>query len=237
MGNGTAIETGSCGSVFQSVRIDPYFIPQAAQMDWNRMGRRVVLDAVRGIVSWMSPSRLHEKITHAAEKTVELVSDFCGTEISDCFGSGRWKKPEDPPGTGMEADTAFYIGKNACLYIEACDAGEDEVFEDRTPPDLVIEAEAFHSDVGKPRRWAALGVTEMWRLEKGKTRLDPPKAEILGLQPEVRRLSRSLLLPALTPDTISKAVHLSCRRRTEEMEGLLRQVSAPPPPDDDEPGF
>ena len=235
--NASHTAVGSMGSRFEAIRMSRESLIRAADFDWNRLGRRVVLDLAEGLVSWMSPTGMHEKITYGAEKNVEIASDCCGIMIYGSFGSRRWKRLEDPPGTGMEADAAFYVGENARLYRLACDRGEDEEFEDRVPPDLVIEAEAFHGDPDKPDRWADLGVTEMWQLEKGRTRLDPPKAEILGLRPSVRRRSESVLLPSLTPDMIARAVHLFCRGRTDEMKDFLLRAYAGQKHEHEDDGF
>ena len=225
--NASVTAVGSMGSRFEAIRMSPESLIRATEFDWNRLGKRVVIDLAEGLVSWMSPTRLHEKMAAGAERTVDMAARCRGITVYGGLRRCRWKRPEDPSGAGMEADGSFYIGENVRLYRLACDRGEDEEFENRVPPDLVIEAEAFHGDPDKPNRWAELGVTEMWRLEKGKTRLDPPKTEILGLRPSPVPLARSVLLPFLAPDSISLAVHLSCRMRADEMVEFIRTLAEP----------
>ncbi len=160
----------------------PDIVPELAKrVDWNRFGRRVMV-AADGIIAWMTPSGPHEDYADASEETVRLAARLLGRRIKAKRGT-RWKRPEDPENTGLEADASFYIGANAERWYAAAEKGGKaaEVFEAATPPDLVIEVEATHADRDKPDRYAVLGATEMWRAalrENG----DRIEVEILDLQ-------------------------------------------------------
>ena len=74
----------------------------------------------------------------------------------------------------MEPDCAFYVGERARCYRAALADGEAaaETFFERTPPDLVVEAEIASIDEGKIARYAEMGVRE-----RGALRASVPPAE------------------------------------------------------------
>lgn len=229
-------DTGSLDSTFACIRMTQDDIRRAAGMDLNRLGKRIVIDPARNFISWMSPSGLHAIMTGAVGDIVRSVSRITGMKISPNLLDSRWKKNGDPDKGAMEADVSFYIGPNAVAYRAAYKKGTAIDFMQSVPPDLVVEVEAFHADRDKPQRWAEFGVTEMWRLEKGETRLDPPKTEIIGLQPECRRLRRSGLLSDIGPAQISHAVALLCEGNYDEMEKFIQtHISVSPSEDNDGP--
>lgn len=231
-------EKGSLDSTFACIRMTQDDIRRAAGMDWNRLGRRVVIDPVRQFISWMSPSAPHAIMTGAIGDMLRSVSRITGLKISPNLLDSRWKKPGDPGRGAMEADVSFYIGSNAVAYRTAYRKGTAFDFMKSVPPDLVVEVEAFHADRDKPQRWSEFGVTEMWRLEKGIERLTFPKVEILGLQPECRSLRKSALLPGIGPNEISRAVDILCEGDYDEVERFIqRHVSVPPPENSDGPGI
>ena len=63
----------------------------------------------------------------------------------------------------MEPDCAFYVGERARCYRAALADGEAaaETFFERTPPDLVVEAEIASIDEGKIARYGEMGVREL----------------------------------------------------------------------------
>ena len=158
---------GPLGSEFWRIRVPPEAIPELArEIDWNRLGRRVVIDPVGGLIAWMHPAGPHEGYADAADKVVERV----GRRLTGGFPKGmrgmRWRLPEDPPNTGLEADASFYTGEHADAWQRAFEEGSEAVarFELATPPDLVVEAEVTHLDHDKPARYARLGAPEMWQI-------------------------------------------------------------------------
>ena len=65
----------------------------------------------------------------------------------------------------MEPDCAFYLGARARAYCAALAGGEaaaDDSVE-RTPLDLVVEAEITNADEGRIGRYVEMGVRELWR--------------------------------------------------------------------------
>ncbi len=81
---------GSMGSEFWRIEFPPEIVPAlAAEFDWNRMGRRVMIDAAMGIISWISPSSAHATFAVAAVKTVERVARLLGGRAKAMRGT-RW---------------------------------------------------------------------------------------------------------------------------------------------------
>jgi len=66
---------GSLGSDFWRIRVPSSLVPELARkIDWNRMGRRVMIDAVKGVIVWMSPSSTHEGLAAASEDVVSFAA-------------------------------------------------------------------------------------------------------------------------------------------------------------------
>jgi Uma2 family endonuclease len=58
---------------------------------------------------------------------------------------------------GVEPDKSFYIQNQPLVAGKTVNLAEDPA------PDLVLEVDITHTDVSKPRIYAALGVPEFWR--------------------------------------------------------------------------
>jgi len=75
------------GSVFWRITVPSAFVPeQATRLDWNRMGKRVMVTVER-IVSWMSPSSRHERYSDASDETVKTAARLLGMRIRGRRGS------------------------------------------------------------------------------------------------------------------------------------------------------
>ena len=221
---------GPLGSTIHALRADAGTIVELAAVDWNRHYRRVWLDPTGGLITLMSPSRLHEDLA----KILDIVVDAAGSMLAgavDGLRSTRLRRPDDPPGTGMEPDCAFYIGEHARGYRDALIEGEAaaDAFLERTAPDLVVEVEITSADESKIERYGEMGVRELWRLHgrKGTREL---RAEFLALSPggSPRELHASQLLEGLTPEDVCEAVKgvrfgLTLTERTEAVARVVRR--------------
>ena len=208
MNDSPTMYTGTLGSVIHVLRADPETVAELAAIDWNRHFRRVCLDPVRGVVTLMAPSRLHEDLTELLDRIV----DAAGSAVADAvkgLRSTRLRGPGEPPGTGMEPDCAFYVGARAKGYYGACAEGEAAVesFVERTAPDLVVETEITSFDEGKIARYGDLGVWELWRLH-GRKGSDELRVDFLALRAgsAPRTLDASRVLAGLTPEDVHEAV-------------------------------
>ena len=219
---------GSLGSTIHVLRADAHTIEQLAAIDWNRHFRRVCLDPVRGLVTLMSPSRLHEDLSRIFDDIVDEAADGLG-RASKPLRSTRLRGRGEPPGTGMEPDCTFYVGERADDYQAALMEGEAaaDAFLESTAPDLVVEVELTNADAGKVERYGQMGVRELWRLHgrKGSREL---RADFLALRPEgaPRPLDASRVLEGLTPADVCEAVEgvRSSRTRAERTEAVARVV-------------
>ena len=211
---------GPLGSTIHRLRADSATIAAVAGLDWNERFRRVCLDPVRGVITLMAPSDLHEDLTGVFEDIVDAAADVYSRAVKK-LRSTRLRGEDDPPGTGMEPDCAFYVGESALGFLAAGDEGAAarKAFLERNAPDLVIEVEITHSDVGKIERYGALGVKEFWCLHGRQEAPAEVRAEFLALDAGAavpRPLEASEVLPGLTPGDVCEAVE-GVRRST----GLL----------------
>ena len=208
MNDPVTMHTGALGSIIHVLRADPATVAELAAVDWNRHFRRVCLDPVRGLITLMSPSHLHEDLTEILDNIV----DAAGSAVADAvkgLRSTRLRAPGEPPGTGMEPDCAFYVGERARGYYAARGEGQAAVdaFVGRTAPDLVVEAEISHFDEGKIERYGDLGVRELWRLH-GRKGTDELRVDFLALRAGSAplELDASRVLEGLTPEDVCEAV-------------------------------
>ena len=229
-GRETTTHTGPLGSTFHVLRADAGTIAELAAIDWNRSFSRVCLDPVGGLITLMTPSRLHEDLTEILARIVDAAGSAVTGAARDLRHT-RLRAPADPPDTGMEPDCAFYLGERARAYRTALAEGEAaaDAFLERTPLDLVVEAEITHRDEGKIARYADLGVRELWRLHgrKGTREL---RVEFLALLPATkpRELAASEVLGGLTPSDVCEAVDgvrlgVTVEERTETVSRIVRR--------------
>ena len=228
MDDRATMHVGPLGSSIHVLRADAQTVEQLAEIDWNRHFRRVCLDPVRGLITLMSPSRLHEDLSDIFGDIVDAAADALGC-ASKGLRSTRLRGRGEPPGTGMEPDCTFYVGERADGYQTALTEGEAaaDAFLEHTAPDLVVEVELTNADAGKAERYGQMGVRELWRLHgrKGSREL---AADFLALHPEdaPRLLAASQVLEGLTPADVCDAVEgvRFGRTRAERTEAVARIV-------------
>ena len=233
MNDRATTHVGPLGSTIHVLRADAETVEQLAVIDWNRHFRRVCLDPVRGLITLMSPSRLHEDLSEIFDDIVDVAADRLG-RASKRLGSTRLRRRDEPPGTGMEPDCTFYVGERADGYQAALMEGEAaaDAFLEHTAPDLVVEVELTNTDAGNAERYGQMGVRELWRLHgrKGSREL---AADFLALRPEgsPRLLAASQVLEGLTPADVCEAVEgvrfgRTRAERTEAVERIVRRPGA-----------
>ena len=220
--------TGPLGSTVHVLHADADTIAALAAIDWSRYFRRVCLDPVRGIITLMSPSFPHEDLATILDSIVDAAGCLIAGATKG-LRSTRLRRPDEPPGTGMEPDCAFYVGDRAKSYFAALGEGDEAeaAFVERTAPDLVVEVEITNADEGKAERYAEMGVREMWRLH-GRKGTKELRAEFLDLDAGIapRLIETSQVLQGLTPDDVCEAVTgvRFGRNHDERMEAVARIV-------------
>ena len=234
-GHPPTMHTGPLGSTIHVIHADAGTVAELAAIDWNRSFGRVCLDPVRGLITLMAPSRLHDELATILDHVVDVAGSAL-TGAAKSLRTARLREPDAPPGTGMEPDGAFYVAEKARAYRTALAAGKAaaDAFFHENAPDLVVEVEVTNADEGKVGRYADLGVRELWLLD-GRANAEVPRVEFLALRPRKtpRRLTSSKLLPNLTPGDVSEAVgrvRLSVTRdeRTDAVARIVlrRQAAA-----------
>ena len=223
---------GPLGSTIHCLRADPETVAAVAGGDWNERFRRVCLDPVRGVITLMAPSPLHEDLAGIFDDIVDLAADAFATAVRK-LRSARWRGEGDPPGTGTEPDCAFYVGDTAFAFLDAVEEGAAarDAFFERNAPDLVIEVEITRADRGKIERYGELGVREFWRLRARKEEPAALTADFFTLGRRGTaplRLESSVLLPGLTPEDVREAVagvsrSSSNRERREVVARIVRR--------------
>ena len=221
---------GPLGSTIYALRADPETVTALATVDWSRHFSRVCLDPVRGLITLMAPSFKHDDITTALEDLVDVAaSAFAGA--SRGLRHTRLRGPDDPPGTGMEPDCAFYVGDRARGLREALREGEESAaaYIVRNAPDLVVEVEITNVDEGKIARYADLGVRELWRLRGNRKSADlGVDFLVLGKGAAPRRLDASEVLHGLTAADVREAVQsarlsVTLNERVEAVARIVRR--------------
>ena len=230
MDQGATTHTGPLGSTIHSLRADAGTVTALAAIDWNRWFPRVTLDPVRGLITLMTPSRLHDDLSEILSHIVDIAGSAV-TGASRGLRTTRLRGPGEPPGTGMEPDCAFYVGDRARAYRAALVDGEAaaDAFLERTAPDLVVEVEITSADESKIARYGELGVRELWRLHGRKGTRDL-RVDFLALRPGAtpRPLPASALLGGLTENDVRKAVDgvrfgMTPQERIEAVARIVRR--------------
>ena len=222
------MSVGPLGSTIHALHADPETIAALAAIDWTRRFRRVCLDPVRGLITLMSPSRRHEDLSETIGDLVKIAANAFGRTTGG-IRSTRLRGPDEPSGTGMEPDCAFYIGERAEGYRSARLEGGDaaDAFVLHTAPDLVVEVEVTSVDEGKAERYGHLGVREMWRL---RARRDSSEIDaeflVLRLDAPPRPLRASQVLEGLEPADVREALAQlpAARTLSDRMEAVTRIV-------------
>lgn len=163
-----AVGRGDLGSEYRAYRLPGECVAGlSAVIDSVRNGwRRAYLDAKRGIIMLMAPSRAHESAGASVDNVLIDACRAAGLQYT-LLRSTRLRRPEDPPNTGAEPDCAFYFGEKALAYQRLIESGRSAEAGDRFvlehPPDLVVEVEATFLDAEKLAGYQELGVPEVWR--------------------------------------------------------------------------
>ena len=228
-GTGTTV-VGPLGSTIHVLRAEAATVTALAAIDWNQWFPRVCLDPVRGLITLMTPSRLHENLAEILLHVVDTAGSAV-TGASKGLLSTRLRGPDDPPGTGVEPDCAFYVGARARGYQAALVEGEAaaDAYLERTAPDLVVEVEITSADEGKIERYGAIGVRELWRL-RGRKGTRELRVDFLALRPGAapRPMSASEVLGGLTAGDVCEAVDgvrfgMTPQERLDAVTGIVHR--------------
>jgi Uma2 family endonuclease len=130
----------------------------------NEMGdrRNIRLHYDRGLLEIMTPLFEHENPKRILEKFVDALADVLNIEIVSA-GSTTLNRPD--LARGSEPDSGFYIQNEQQIQGKrTIDLKTDP------PPDLVIEIDVTSSSIDREGIYAAMGVPEIWRCDRGEVK-------------------------------------------------------------------
>jgi Uma2 family endonuclease len=146
----------------------------------------------KGILQIMTTSPKHERIAAMFGWLVLEISKELRQHLESIRSATLMNEAVRK---GTEADDCFYI-QHASQVV-----GKDIDFDIDPPPDLAIEVNITSPSLKKFPIYAALGVPEIWKYKRGRTRF------YQLVDSDYQEISHSLAFPFLTPDAITEYVH------------------------------
>lgn len=131
---------------------------EALLADMDNRPIRLTYD--QGDLEIMSPSDVHERIKKLVGRMVEAMTEELEIPIRSA-GSTTLKR--ELKRRGLEPDECYYVAHEPLMR------GRDTIdLNTDPPPDLAIEVDISRSCLDRLGIYAAIGIPEIWRLEKGK---------------------------------------------------------------------
>ena len=228
------MHTGPLGSTIHVLHADPQTVIELASIDWNRSFRRVCLDPVRGVITLMAPSRLHEELARTLDHVVDVAASALTGAVKgllDGAASGTRCRGRLPPVRAWSRTARSTLVRRPGPTAPRSRREKTRPMRSltRTPPTWWWRSRITSANESKIERYADLGVRELWLLQAPEGS-GTPHAEFLALRPGTapRRLASSAVLRSLTPDDVCEAivgVRLSVTRdeRTEAVARIVRR--------------
>ena len=163
-----------------------------------------------GVLEIMSPLKRHDRNKKLLARLLETAAYELDIEIQ---GIGSTTLRKERRRKGLEPDECYYVEHEPQVRFE-----EDYDPDRDPPPDLAIEVDVTHSEVGRMDIYAGLGVPEVWRLKD-----DNLTYYRLSRDGKYVKITRSKAFPPLTPAMLEK--FLQRRREVSENE-VLREFVA-----------
>jgi len=150
----------------------------------ERPGYRLTYD--RGELEIMSPLLKHDDDSRFLACMVFVLTEELGLPIKRGGSTTLQRRLREK---GIEADECFWIANAQRMQgRRRLDLSRDP------PPDLAIEVDVTHSSLNRLAIYAALGVPEVWRLEKSKMTF-----HVLGAAGHFEVATASYAIPLVTP--------------------------------------
>ena len=94
-----------------------------------------------------------------------FVTEICmGLKIDfEPMGSTTWKRSEKKK--GLESDLCYYFDQGKLEVVRVADVWESNEVADYPNPDLAIEVDISPSKIDRPKIYASLKVSEIWRFK------------------------------------------------------------------------
>jgi Uma2 family endonuclease len=163
-----------------------------------------------GMLEIMSPLKRHDRNKKLLARLLEMAAYELDIEIQ---GIGSTTLRKEAQRKGLEPDECYYVAHEADVRFE-----EDYDPNRDPPPDLALEVDVTHSEVGRMEIYASLGVPEVWRLKD-----DNLTYYRLSREGKYVRTPRSKAFPLLTPSIVEKFIQ---RRREVSENQVIREFVA-----------
>jgi Uma2 family endonuclease len=140
-----------------------YATYRALSVDLENAGSRTRLTFDRGALEFMSPLYEHERGSFLLGQLIVAVAFVLDIEIAS--GKSTTLSREDLD-RGVEPDESIYIANESRVRFH-----REIDLPDDPPPDLAIEVDISNSSLDKLSIYAALGVPEFWKLDRGRLQI------------------------------------------------------------------
>jgi Uma2 family endonuclease len=145
-------------------------------------------------VEIMAPSPLHDGDKKLFGQVVEAVAQELEIPYKSA-GSTTWRRPE--VARGLESDECYFFHQDKIAAIAGARARRSKTIADYPNPDLGIEVDISPSKIDRPGIYAALKVSEVWRLDWESDRVI---IERLAEDGTFHPVDRSMFLPILATE-------------------------------------
>ena len=125
--------------------------------------RRTRMTFDQGMLEIVTPSYEHEHVGNIVTRVAEALMN---ARRQDYAPAGSTTFKNQGVERGFEPDASYYVEHAARVRgLTHIDLGNDP------PPDLVIEIDVTHASLDKLPVYAALGVAEVWRHQRGRIQM------------------------------------------------------------------
>jgi Uma2 family endonuclease len=163
-----------------------------------------------GVLEIMSPPKRHDRTKTLLARLLEMAAFELDIDIQ---GIGSTNLRKEARRKGLEPDECYYVAHEEDVRLQ-----EDYDPNRDPPPDLAIEIDVTHSEVGRMEIYAGLGVPEVWRLKEGTLTYYR-----LSRDGKYVKSARSKAFPTLTPSVLEKFMQ---RRREVSENQVVREFVA-----------
>jgi Uma2 family endonuclease len=164
----------------------------------------------RGVLEIMTLSSEHEYTSHILGRFIVVLTEELGLPVR---GGGSTTFRRRKRKRGLEPDECYWIQSEALVR------GKDEInLRIDPPPDLALEVDITHSSLNRLKIYAALGIPELWRLER-----QIPVCYLLGADGHYKVSETSKAFFGLRPAELSSLLAL---RGQMDDNALVREFRA-----------
>ncbi len=148
-------------------------------------------------IELMNVGPVHDSLGEILSQFINLVTEELAIDLRG-LRSTTWKRRKLK--RGIEADLSYYFDPAKLATFDAEMARWSDKIKDYPNPDLAVEVDLSRSKIDRPGIYAALKVSEVWRVRDKKVVIEHPQPEgIYAPAP------RSQFLP-VAPDDVTRWV-------------------------------